>query len=1226
MKKIVYLFAILGLLIGQSYGQTTVTLPPLRGGSLSNFNSSAMITDYAMIESGGFIGFYKLMSGDVSTPASDSVIVKTDNTRWKLQKSLSPTAVTWDNVSSKPTLYTSPAGLKAALESLTGSARLDTSAIKNLAGITTESDPTVDAHIKAITTTNITNWNNSYRTGAEVVSSLSALSGTNRLPASAVKDLPAETDPNVGSHIKAITTTNISDWTASYRTGAAVKGALEGLSGASRLDASAIKNLPTVTDNSSVQKIDVRVGGTLIGTRKSLNLIAGSNATITGSDNGGSDRIDVTISATATGDTSGMPEPASNGIVVRTGAGSSAGRTLTAPAAGITISNADGVSGNPTFALADDLAGLEGLSTTGYVKRTGTGTFTAGTAIDLSTSEVTGIIAAGRFPALTGDVTTSAGSLSTTIANNAVTLGKMATVATGTILGRTTAGTGNVEALSAAQAKSVLSLGNVENTALSTWVGSTNITTLGTIGTGTWNGTVIANGYIATALTGKTYNGLTVSSTTGTLSITNGKTLSASNTLTFAGTDGSTLNIGTGGTLGTGAYATIANYATLANPTFTGTPAAPTATAGTNTTQIATTAFVQTAANTRPLIVDNIATLKTITGAAGYMVQTKGYYADGDGGGNTYYWNTSSTATEDGGSIIKATATTTGRWLSVEQNEVLVKRWGAKGDGSNDDTAFLSAALTYAINNSKNFVLTEGEYKVTASLYNTENNTGNKNLYIKLVGNVKITVPTGNSEINTALIVYGHNITSNVSITGGSLFVQLNNKCRGFLEARNNGIVSATYYVTTGGEFDISANSVVVKKAYAGSGSDKVAYGMYLIGSWSKANIQNVTVDSVSRHNSSGGECNGVAIASTRGLVSISNCRFSNVIAPASYLVDADGLKVFGMQEDAGVTNSFREGKVFINNCIFSDNQGRHLKFQTSSPTVTNCLFERKNVVGITSGHDIDFQFGNGTVLNNTFTYKKNGGTSPLGGSFIPVMFQEILTNREMISLAQDNNFYTEVAIRSPFYVITDTLAKNTKVDLINNKVTSILTLAGSASLDRGFCEFSAREVQKLGSNTMTITMDRNSAFSGGVPLLAYNSVSQTDLGTKLIFRLTNNTNDNTAVEPRAFAPISGSNITSVNKYQLWANSGYRADLTSNWSVNLGANRILPPTQFVIDLGTNSVTSGPTLGGSGYATVKVLSQWNGGQPVTEIYERTGSANEYLHVSVIGGSWKKATFN
>jgi hypothetical protein len=35
-------------------------------------------------------------------------------------------------------------------------------------------------------------------------------------------------------------------------------------------------------------------------------------------------------------------------------------------------------------------------------------------------------------------------------------------------------------------------------------------------------------------------------------------------------------------------------YAPLASPTFTGTPAAPTASGGTNTTQVATTAYVQT--------------------------------------------------------------------------------------------------------------------------------------------------------------------------------------------------------------------------------------------------------------------------------------------------------------------------------------------------------------------------------------------------------------------------------------------------------------------------------------------------------------------------------------------------------------------------------------------------------------------------------------------------------
>jgi hypothetical protein len=51
------------------------------------------------------------------------------------------------------------------------------------------------------------------------------------------------------------------------------------------------------------------------------------------------------------------------------------------------------------------------------------------------------------------------------------------------------------------------------------------------------------------ALTGKTYNGLTVTTTTGTLTLTNGKTLSVSNTLTFTGTDASSVAFGAGGTV-----------------------------------------------------------------------------------------------------------------------------------------------------------------------------------------------------------------------------------------------------------------------------------------------------------------------------------------------------------------------------------------------------------------------------------------------------------------------------------------------------------------------------------------------------------------------------------------------------------------------------------------------------------------------------------------------------
>ena len=53
---------------------------------------------------------------------------------------------------------------------------------------------------------------------------------------------------------------------------------------------------------------------------------------------------------------------------------------------------------------------------------------------------------------------------------------------------------------------------------------------------------------------------ITAPATSATLTIVDGKTLTASNTLTFAGTDTSTLNIGTGGTLGTAAFTATSAY------------------------------------------------------------------------------------------------------------------------------------------------------------------------------------------------------------------------------------------------------------------------------------------------------------------------------------------------------------------------------------------------------------------------------------------------------------------------------------------------------------------------------------------------------------------------------------------------------------------------------------------------------------------------------------------
>lgn len=114
-----------------------------------------------------------------------------------------------------------------------------------------------------------------------------------------------------------------------------------------------------------------------------------------------------------------------------------------------------GVAGNATA----DVASIQG--TTDQVLRvTGAGTGIGFGAIDLSKSAAaTGVLQAASFPALTGDVTTSAGAVATTIANDAVTYAKMQNIsATSRVLGRITAGAGDTEELTGANIRTISGL------------------------------------------------------------------------------------------------------------------------------------------------------------------------------------------------------------------------------------------------------------------------------------------------------------------------------------------------------------------------------------------------------------------------------------------------------------------------------------------------------------------------------------------------------------------------------------------------------------------------------------------------------------------------------------------------------------------------------------------------------------------------------------------------
>lgn len=115
------------------------------------------------------------------------------------------------------------------------------------------------------------------------------------------------------------------------------------------------------------------------------------------------------------------------GIMASNGASGISPRSLTQPSAGITIANNDGAAGNPTFALANDLAALEALGSTGIAVRSAADTWVQRS---IAVTASTGLsIADGNGVA--GNPTL-AGVQATTSALGVVELGTAAEVTTGT--------------------------------------------------------------------------------------------------------------------------------------------------------------------------------------------------------------------------------------------------------------------------------------------------------------------------------------------------------------------------------------------------------------------------------------------------------------------------------------------------------------------------------------------------------------------------------------------------------------------------------------------------------------------------------------------------------------------------------------------------------------------------------------------------------------------------
>lgn len=184
---------------------------------------------------------------------------------------------------------------------------------------------------------------------------------------------------------------------------------------------------------------------------------------------------------------------------------------------------------------------------------------------------------------------------------------------------------------------------------------------------------------------------------------------------------------------------TAAGGALLASPVFTGTPAAPTATAGTNTTQLATTAFVTTATGAYLPIAGGTITPGGLTVAAGLSAASAKFQIDTNG------ISYSGSATNAGGYVLNG-PTASARTITFQTAGT--QRWVLQADSSAEGGS----------NAGTNFVLTR--------LDDTGTSLGNPLTINRATG--VMTVANGATITNGGLAINGGGMT----VTGATTFNQ----------------------------------------------------------------------------------------------------------------------------------------------------------------------------------------------------------------------------------------------------------------------------------------------------------------------------------------------------------------------------------------------------------------------------------------------------------------------
>lgn len=347
---------------------------------------------------------------------------------------------------------------------------------------------------------------------------------------------------------------------------------------------------------------------------------------------------------------------------------------------------------------------------------------------------------------------------------------------------------------------------------------------------------------------------------------------------------------------------------------------------------------------------DTIATLREIVPVdEGFSIKCKGYYNVGDTDMPTHFWSQGSTATDNGGSVIKPTSidpADPGRYLlPTSLTEIYAEWFGVKYDGSDETTEvknFLESGYPVLKFNGKECAVDGDTIDITL----TQD--------LRIEGSGTIIKCLAASETQRVLYF----ITEGYKLDITDLTVDADNKSFQCLRIQNESVATLN---------DVTLTNVTALNAYRSSQAFLGGDGIFVRGGYRKVLMNNPKVVSVKL-------ATGAGIPGSEGVSGITVVQnFAQTLMPRhveinnpyvesiftedlGYTDDQDGMKLFG------ITGSpIEQGSCVVNGGVFKNCFGRSIKFQRPDGIVKNSTFIRDN--GFGGGNtEIDFQRGGGTV------------------------------------------------------------------------------------------------------------------------------------------------------------------------------------------------------------------------------------------------------------------------